>query len=81
VYSLPDIKLVGRVRLPKVEVPGHGPLSGSPHWVVFTPDSKTAYVINALDRSVSAVDTKTLAITARIPVGEEPGRMTLFAER
>lgn len=79
VYSLPDIKLIGRVHMPKVMPPGHDPLSGSPNWVAFTPDSKTAYVINALDRSVSAVDMKTLTVTARIPVGEEPSRMTLYA--
>jgi YVTN family beta-propeller protein len=81
VYALPEIKLIGRVHLPKVVVPGHEPLSGSPNWVAFTPDSKTVYVINALDRSVSVVDAKTLTVTGRIPVGEEPSRMTLFAER
>jgi len=81
IYSLPDIKLVGRVHLPKLFPPDHDPLSGSPNWITFTPDSKKAYIINAMDRSVSVVDVKTLRVTARNPVGEEPSRMTLFAGR
>jgi YVTN family beta-propeller protein len=81
IYSLPDIKLVGRVHLPKLMPPGHDALSGSPNWITFTPDSKKAYIINAMDRSVSVVDVKTLQVTGRIPVGEEPSRMTLFAGR
>jgi YVTN family beta-propeller protein len=81
VYALPEIKLVGRVPMPKLMPPGHDPLSGSPNWITFTPDSKKAYVINAMDRSVSVVDVKTLTVTGRIPVGEEPSRMTLFAGR
>ena len=81
VYALPEIKLVGRVHLPKLMPPGHDPLSGSPNWITFTPDSKRAYIINAMDRSVSVVDVKTLQVTGRIPVGEEPSRSTLFAGR
>jgi YVTN family beta-propeller protein len=81
IYSLPEIKLVGRVHLPKLMPPGHDALSGSPNWITFTPDSKKAYIINAMDRSVSVVDVKTMQVTGRIPVGEEPSRMTLFAGR
>jgi YVTN family beta-propeller protein len=81
IYALPEIKLVGRVHLPKLMPAGHDPLSGSPNWITFTPDSKKAYIINAMDRSVSVVDVKTLQVTGRIPVGEEPSRMTLFAGR
>jgi YVTN family beta-propeller protein len=76
VYSLPDVKFLGRVHLPLVTPPGHDPIGGSPNWVVFSPDSKTAYISNGADRSVSAVDVKTMKVVARIPVGEEPGRMT-----
>ena len=75
VYSLPDVKLLGRVHLPQVMPPGHDPIGGSPNWVTFAPDSKTVYISNGADRSVSAVDVKTLKVVARIPVGEEPGRM------
>jgi YVTN family beta-propeller protein len=81
IYSLPEIKLVTRVHLPKLMPEGHDPLSGSPNWITFTPDGKKAYIINAMDRSVSAVDVKTLKVVARIPVGEEPSRMTLLALR
>jgi YVTN family beta-propeller protein len=81
VYSLPEIKLIGRVHLPKLLPPGHDPLSGSPNWITFTPDSKEVYIINAMDRSVSAIDAKTLTIVGRIPVGEEPNRMALFVGR
>ena len=81
IYSLPEIKLVGRVHLPKLMPPGHDALSGSPNWITFTPDSKKAYITNSMDRSVSAVDVKTLQVIARIPVGEEPSRMALFSGR
>ena len=76
IYSLPDLKLMGRVHLPQVVPPGHEAMSGAPFWVVFTGDSKFAYVSSAADRSVSAIDMKTLRAIARIQVGEEPGRMT-----
>ncbi len=76
VYSLPELRLQGRVHLPEIKPPGHDAIGGSPNWVTFTPDSKTVYVANGADRSVSAIDVKTLKAVARIPTGEEPGRMT-----
>jgi YVTN family beta-propeller protein len=78
-YSLPDLKFVGRAHLPKIVPPGHDPIGGSPNWVTFTPDGGTAYVSNAVDRSVSAVDTKTFKVVARIPMGEMPGRLSTLA--
>jgi YVTN family beta-propeller protein len=74
-YSLPDLKLLGRVRLPQVIPPGREHLSGGPEWIAFSPDSKLVYVDNEGDRSVSAIDVKSLKALARIPVGEAPGRM------
>ena len=76
VYSLPEVRLLGRVHLPELRLPGHDPIGGSPNWITFTPDNKTVYVANGADRSVSAIDAKTLKAVARIPTGEEPGRMT-----
>jgi YVTN family beta-propeller protein len=76
VYSLPDLKFMGRVHLPQVAPPGRSAVGGSPNWITFTPDSKTAYIANGADRSVSAVDMNTLKVVARIPTGEEPGRMS-----
>jgi YVTN family beta-propeller protein len=75
VYSLPDLKFVGRVHLPQVTPPGQKSVGGSPNWITFTPDSKIAYIANAADRSVSAVDMAALKVVARIPMGEQPGRM------
>ena len=75
VYSLPDLKLVGRVHLPQIMAPGREPISGGPEWIAFTPDSKMAYIANAGDRSVSAIDMKSLKAVARVQVGEAPGRM------
>jgi len=75
VYSLPDLKRMGRVDLPKVMPPGREAISGVPDWVAFSPDSKTVYVTNEGDRSVSAIDSRALKAVARIPVGEAPGRM------
>ena len=79
VYSLPELKLVGRVLLPELKLPGHSPLGAMPHWVDFTPDSKTAYVSSAAVKLVSAIDVKTLKEVARIPVGEEPLRIYMAA--
>ena len=79
VYSLPEVKLQGRVHLPAIKPPGHDPISGSPNWVTFTPDGKTVYVANGADRSVSAIDVKTMKALARIPAGEQPGRMSVLA--
>lgn len=79
VYSLPDVKLIGRVALPEVMPPGHDPVGGSPNWVTFSSDGKTAYISNGADRSVSAIDVKSMKVVARIPVGEEPQRMSTLA--
>jgi YVTN family beta-propeller protein len=76
VYSLPELQPLGRVNLPRITPPGHDPIGGSPNWVAFTPDSKMVYVANGADRSVSAIDAKTMKAVARIPTGEEPGRMS-----
>jgi len=70
VYSLPDLKLVGHVDMPALKLPGHPALTGDPHWITFTPDSKTAYIPNLNVRSVVAIDVKTLKVVANIPVGE-----------
>jgi len=75
VYSLPELKLLGRVALPELKLPGKAPMGASPTWLTFTPDSKTVYVSNEWLNSVSAIDVKTLKEVARIPVGERPSRI------
>jgi YVTN family beta-propeller protein len=78
-YSLPDLRLMGHVVLPKVQTPGHSPAGSVPEWITFTPDSKVVYVSNSGARSVSAIDAATLKLIAVIPVGEVPKRInTLF---
>lgn len=62
-YSLPDLKPVGHVNVGQ-----------HPEWVTMSPDGKIAYVAAAGDNSVSAVDTATLKVIARIPVGQVPKR-------
>ena len=62
-YSLPDLKPVGHVHV-----------GGHPEWVTLTPDGKVAYIAAAGDNSVTAVDTATLKVIARIPVGQVPKR-------
>lgn len=62
-YSLPDLKPKGTVHVGQ-----------HPEWVTLTPDGKVAYVAAAGDNSVTAVDTATLKVIARIPVGQVPKR-------
>lgn len=74
-YSLPDLKLDGYCSLPNVYPPNHAPTGSVPEWITFTPDSSVVYVSNSGAASVSAIDTRTMKLTAVIPVGEVPKRM------
>jgi YVTN family beta-propeller protein len=58
VYSLPDLKLVGGVKV------GH-----SPNWVAITPDSRFAYVSLAGSNSVAVVDIKGVKLLTEIKTG------------
>jgi len=62
-YSLPELKPIGNVHVGQ-----------HPEWLTFAPDGKQVYVAAAGDNSVSVVDTATLKVTARIPVGQVPKR-------
>ena len=73
IYSLPDLKLAGHIFLPSREKSGGGKVeTGDPHWLVFAPDGKTAYIGLAHFNSVVAIDVKSLKETAQIPVGDAP---------
>jgi YVTN family beta-propeller protein len=63
VYSLPDLKLLGGVRT-----------GTDPDWITFTPDSKLAYVANAVSNTVSVIDMEALREVTQIPVGKGPKR-------
>jgi YVTN family beta-propeller protein len=80
-YSLPDLKLVGHSVLPLVHPLGRNPTGAVPEWITFTPDSRLVYVSNSGDRSVSAIDARTLKSVAVIPVGEVPKRINTLVLR
>ena len=58
VYSLPDLELVGGVRV------GH-----SPNWITITPDSKHAYISVSGNNNVAVIDIATVELVARIETG------------
>jgi YVTN family beta-propeller protein len=63
VYSLPDLELLAGV-----------PTGTDPDWVAFTPDSRLAYIANAVSNTVSVIDMQTLEEVTQIPVGKGPKR-------
>ena len=74
-YSLPDLKMLGHVDLPQLNIKGRPPIGSIPEWITFTADGRTVYVSNSSAKSVSAIDTETLKQIAVIPVGEVPKRI------
>jgi YVTN family beta-propeller protein len=62
-YSLPDLKLLGGVKV-----------GDHPDWLTFTPDGKQLYVANAGSNSVSVVDTQNRKEVTQIRVGQVPKR-------
>jgi YVTN family beta-propeller protein len=68
VYSAyPELKLLAGI-----------PVGTDPDWVTFTPDNRFAYVANAADNSVTAIDMRTYQPVATIPVGDTPKRNTVI---
>ena len=66
VYSLPDLELVGGVRV------GH-----SPNWVTMTPDSRFAYISVSGNNSVAVLDIEAVEIVKEIMTGGQvPKRNT-----
>ncbi len=63
VYSMPDLKYLGEVKVGKV-----------PDWLTFTPDSRKLYVANAHDNFVSVIDVAARKEVAQIKVGQVPKR-------
>lgn len=63
VYSLPDLKEIGRVFVGQ-----------HPEWITFTPDGKTVYIGAAGDNATYAVDTASMSVVAKIPTGQAPKR-------
>ena len=63
VYSMPDLKYLGEVKVGKV-----------PDWITFTPDSKKVYVANAHDNTVSMIDVAARKEITKLKVGQVPKR-------
>lgn len=63
VYSMPDLKYLGEVKVGKV-----------PDWLTFTPDSKKLYVANAHDNTVSVIDVAARKELTKLKVGQVPKR-------
>lgn len=64
-YSLPDFKLLKVI-----------PVGSHPEWLTIPPDGKNIYVAAAGDDTTVVVDTKSMKVVARIPVGFVPKRNT-----
>lgn len=79
VYTLPDLKLLGRVAMPEEKLPGRAPIGAQPDWITFTPDSRKVYVTNGKLKSISVVDAKSLKLIAVVPVGEVPAKISTLA--
>ena len=65
IYSMPDLQLLGTV-----------PVGREPNWVVFSRDSRFAYVSNRRDNTLSVISIPDRREVARLEVGEFPQRMT-----
>lgn len=63
VYSLPALELLASI-----------PTGLDPDWIAFTPDSRFAYVANAVSNTVSVIDARQFVEITQIPVGESPKR-------
>ena len=64
VYSLPDLREIGRVFVGQ-----------HPEWVTFTPDGKYVYIGAAGDNETYAIDVAAMKAVARISVGQVPKRV------
>jgi len=64
-YALPDFKLLKVI-----------PVGSHPEWLTIPPDGKNIYVAAAGDDETVVVDTKSMKVVARIPVGFVPKRNT-----
>lgn len=66
-YSVPDLKLLGKVEVGKF-----------PNWLAFTPDGKVLFVSNTESNTVTAIDVSGRKVLATIPVGKAPKRLLVL---
>jgi YVTN family beta-propeller protein len=70
IYSHPGLELLGTVNV-----------GSQPNWVVFSKDSRYAYVSNRADDTISVISLADRKETTRIKVGDYPQRMTVATVR
>ena len=80
-YSLPDLRLLGHVLLPLREKSGQPPISATPNWITFAPDSDRLFVSNSALDSVSVIDAAVMKPVAVVPVGSTPKRINTLVLR
>jgi YVTN family beta-propeller protein len=80
-YSLPDLRPLGHVFLPVRETSGQPPISATPNWITFTPDSDRLFVSNSALDSVSVIDAAAMKPVAVVPVGSVPKRINTLVLR
>jgi YVTN family beta-propeller protein len=80
-YSLPDLRMLARVPLPELKLPGRPVIPSVPEWITFAADSKRVYVSNSGLDSVSVIDIKNLKEVAVVPVGDVPKHLNAWAPR
>ena len=73
IYNLADLKLLDKVTLPDVQIPGRQLGGAVANWVTFA--NGKIYISNSGMRSVTAIDMATKKIVAVVPVGEVPKRI------
>lgn len=73
IYNLADLKLLDKVMLPDVRIPGRQLGGAVANWVTFA--NGKIYISNSGMRSVTAIDMGTKKIVAVVPVGEVPKRI------
>ena len=70
IYSLPGLELLGTV-----------PVGEQPNWVVFSKDSRYAYVSNRADDTISVISLADRKEATRLTVGDYPQRMAVTSVR
>jgi len=78
-YSLPDLKVAGRVHLTNVDQMGQPfkpATEGS--WLTVSPDGKTVYAARPGRNLIYVIDAASIKEVARIPTGEYPLHISIW---
>jgi len=78
-YSLPDLKLVGRIHMAEVDQLGQPfkpAVEGT--WLTLSPDGKTVYAARPGRNLITVIDAASLKEIANVPVGEYPLHISIW---